>query len=142
MMIRVKKLREDVRLPEYQTTGSACRDVYIPDNTVCRPYQVTAIPLGFSVDVPYGYELQLRARSGLSIKFPSYVANGLGTIDSDYRGEVCLLFMNWTGDVVQFMKGDRVCQCAVAEVPPFDWVEVDDLDDTERSDGGFGSTGR
>lgn len=140
-MIRIKKVRDGFKMPEYSTIGSACRDVYVPEDTYCLPYQVTKVPLGFAVDVPYGYEMQLRARSGLSIKFPSYVANALGTIDSDYRGEVCLLFWNHTGDVVQFMKHDRICQCIVVEAPPFDFVDVADLDDTDRGGGGFGHTG-
>jgi dUTP pyrophosphatase len=140
-MIRIKKCREGFKLPEYKTVGSACRDVYLPENTVVRPHSVTKIPLGFAVQLPYGYEMQLRMRSGLSIKFPSYMANGVATIDSDYTGEVALLFTNLTSDVVQFMKGDRICQCVIKECTPFDFVEVDELVDTGRGSGGFGSTG-
>lgn len=139
-MIRVKKCNEGFKMPTYATLGSACRDIHVPEDVVCLPYQVTKIPLGFQVELPYGYELQLRPRSGLSIKFPSYVANGFGVIDSDFRGEVCLLFWNYTGDIIQFRKHDRICQCALVEVPPFDWIEVEELDTTLRGYGGFGST--
>ena len=140
-MIRIKGIREGFKLPSYATTGSACRDVYVPEDWHCLPNQVTKIPLGFEVDIPYGYEMQLRMRSGLSMKFPSYMANGVATIDSDFRGEVALLFTNLTGDVVQFMAGDRVCQCVIKEVPMFDFVEVTELTETDRGSGGTGSTG-
>ena len=140
-MIRIKLLVDGAKLPTYATTGSACRDVYVPEDTVVYPNRVTKIPLGFAVQVPYGYEMQLRMRSGLALKFPNYMANGVATIDSDYTGEVCLLFTNYTSDVVQFMKGDRICQCVVKEATPFDWVEVDELDETDRGTSGFGSTG-
>lgn len=140
-MIRIKLLREGAKAPTYATTGSACRDVYVPENTVCLPNRVTMIPLGFAVQIPYGYEMQLRMRSGLAIKFPSYMSNGVATIDSDFTGEVCLLFTNYTGDIVQFMKNDRVCQCVIKEAPMFDFVEVDSLEDTARGNGGFGHSG-
>lgn len=139
-MIKIKKLREGFKLPSYGSDGSACRDIYVPHKTLCEPYKVTLIPTGFSVQVPYGYEMQLRMRSGLSLKYPGYLANGIGTIDSDFTDEVMVPFYNITGDVVQFNKHDRVCQCVIKECTPFDFIEVDDIDTHMDRGGGLGST--
>lgn len=141
-MIKIKKLHPNFKLPTYSTEGSACRDIILPEAVVIGPNSVNIVPLGFSVQVPYGYELQLRARSGLSSKIPGYLANGIGTIDSDYVGEVCCIFYNPTNDLLQFQAGQSICQCVIKECTPFDFEMVDELDNTDRGEGGFGSTGR
>lgn len=138
--IKIKRLREGVRLPEYATDGSAGMDVYansdlsVPGNSTMR------VDCGFSVEVPEGYELQVRSRSGLAFRGLT-VANSPGTIDSDYRGEIGVLLNSCDYRGHEFNVGDRVAQLVLAPVYKAAWVEVDELSETVRGEGGFGSTG-
>lgn len=139
--IKFKQLVNDVQLPKKATKGAACYDVYSPANyPPLVPGEFRVIPLGFSVKVPDGFELQIRARSGLS-KRGIIVANGVGCIDSDYRGEVGVILGNQSSAIQPINKGDRICQIKVAFAPEIEWEEIDVLDCTERGEGGYGSTG-
>ena len=99
------------------------------------------IPAGFSMAIPVGYEVQIRARSGLSIKHGITMVNGVGTIDSDYRGEVGVLLINLGQESFTIEPGMRIAQMVLAKHERIDWTQVDALDDTARGTGGFGSTG-
>lgn len=141
-MIKIKALHENFKVPKYATLGAACRDIYVPEDVKILPYDLKVIPLGFAIEVPVGYKFELIPRSGLSIKYPNYVANSPGCVDSDYRDEVKLIFWNNTSDLIKFKEGDRICQCDIIQVNPFDFELVDELDMSNDRGGGFGSTGK
>lgn len=134
-------------LPAYQTPGSAGMDLVaaVPDAepVTVAPGCIAMIPTGLRMSVPQGYEIQIRPRSGLAAKHGITVLNAPGTVDSDYRGEVCVILVNhhrWTGFEVR--RGERIAQMVVARVENASIQTVESLDDTERGEGGFGSTGR
>lgn len=140
MQIKIKKI-ENGKLPEYKTEGSAGADCYarIKKEIVIAPGVTETIPLGFAVEIPVGYEMQIRGRSGLAKKnsidcFP-------GTIDSDYRGEVCAIIINKGSDYFRVRPFDRIAQAVIAPVIKAEWRLTDNLSETERGAGGFGSTG-
>jgi len=128
-------------LPTYQTTGSAGCDVKASSDVTFYPNETKLVPTGLKVSIPHGYEIQIRPRSGLSLKTGLRLANSIGTIDSDYRGEIQCIFTNTSNDKFTIKRGDRIAQFVVAPVYQADWVLVDSLDETNRGDGGFGSTG-
>ena len=129
-------------MPEYQTTLSAgcdvCANLTYPK--WLEPGQIETIPTGLSIAVPPGYELQVRSRSGLAKK-GVVVANGVGTIDADYRGEIQVLLINLGKEKFQVDKGMRIAQLVLSRVEQIKWESVSELDETERGTGGFGSTG-
>jgi len=139
--IEFKKLNPDARIPEYKTAGAAGADVYAVKNADIRPGGTTLIELGFSIAIPEGYEVQVRSRSGLALKNQVIVLNSPGTIDSDYRGPMGVILANFGKDVFYVNKGDRVAQLVINKVETFPYEEVEELDETERGVGGFGSTG-
>jgi dUTP pyrophosphatase len=141
MILKFKKLHEDAQIPHYASKGAAGFDLVAIEDVLLTTGQTKLIKTGLAVAVPYGYELQIRPRSGLSLKTGLRVVNSPGTVDSDYRGEVCVI-MQATGGVYEIKKGDRIAQGVVTEVFQVDFEEVSDLDDTERGSGGFGSTGK
>lgn len=143
MRIPVVKLRENALLPQYHTTGSAAMDLAacLDEPVTLAPLERRVIPTGLAIAVPQGYELQIRARSGLSLKHGICMANGIGTIDSDYRGEVGMIVINLGGEPFTIEPGMRVAQGVVARYETTEWQVVDALDETERAAGGFGSTG-
>jgi dUTP pyrophosphatase len=143
MKVLVKKLHEQAALPVYQTVGSAAADL-----TACIAEPVTlaageraVIPTGLAMAVPEGYEAQIRARSGLSAKYGICMANGIGTIDSDYRGEVGVILLNLGHEPFTVEPGMRIAQMAVVRCEQASWSAVDELDETARGEGGYGSTG-
>lgn len=144
--IKVKKLHKDAKIPHFTTAGSAGADLtaYIEDGVPIEipPNRHALIKTGIAVELPLGYEMQIRARSGLAFKHGIMLVNGVGTIDSDYRGEVGVLLYNGGQKPFTVRHGERIAQAVVArhEQPLF--IEVDTLTDTERGDGGYGSTGR
>jgi dUTP pyrophosphatase len=140
LLIKIKKLKEGIKLPEYKTAGSAGMDLYTPEEFVLEPGQILKVPLGFSVEVPEGYEMQIRSRSSMAAAGVT-VANQPGTIDSDYRGEVAVLLLNLQPNHVVFPKGERIAQAIVAPYIRVEWDESLILTDTIRGEGGFGSTG-
>jgi len=132
-------------LPCYGTTGSSGMDVCAalePGQVVILSHLERAvIPTGFSISIPEGYEVQVRPRSGLSLQHGVSVLNTPGTIDSDYRGEIKVILINFGGDSFEIRRGDRIAQLVVASVVKATWKEVSVLDETSRGADGFGSTG-
>ena len=141
MKIKIKRLRQDVALPIYKHKGDAGIDLRnAGDDVVLKPLQRTLIPTGIKVAVPQNYELQIRPRSGLAIKKGLTVLNTPGTIDSGYRGEIGIIILNASNDDVTIKKGDRIAQAILNKVEIIEWDDVVELDETTRSEGGFGST--
>ena len=139
MQIKIKKI-ENGKLPEYKTEGSAGADCYarIKNDIVIKPGASETIPLGFA-EIPVGYEMQIRGRSGLARK--NNIDCFMGTIDSDYRGEVCAILINKGIDYFTVRPFDRIAQAVVAPVIKAEWYLTKELSETERGEGGFGSTG-
>ncbi len=142
--LKIKRLPHAKGLPQYATGGSAGLDLMaaIEKPLTLEPGDRTRIPTGIIVQIPEGYEGQVRARSGLADKAGICLSNGVGTIDSDYRGEVMVLTMNAGKQAYTFQPGERVAQIIVTPVPKVIIEEVDEVDlGLERGEGGFGSTG-
>jgi len=131
-------------LPEYATTLSAGMDIRanIDSPIGIKPLERKLIPTGLFIELPAGYEAQIRPRSGLAIKKGITVLNSPGTIDADYRGEVCIILVNLSSDDFEIVDGERICQMVIAEHAQAEWIEVDVLGETERGAGGFGHTGK
>lgn len=141
--IRVRRLAHgaDLPLPAYATTGAAGMDVVSAEDLDLMPGQRHAVATGLSIAIPDGYEVQVRPRSGLALKHGITVPNTPGTIDSDYRGELKIILINHGDQPFPIRRGDRIAQLVAAPVQRADFIEVQDLDDTARGAGGFGSTG-
>jgi dUTP pyrophosphatase len=141
--VRVKRLNHGagLALPAYATSGAAGMDICAAESLNLRAGKRHAVATGFAFAIPDGYEVQVRPRSGLALKHGITCLNTPGTIDSDYRGEVKVILANLGEDDFMINKGDRIAQIVVAPVTHGQLVEVDDLDETVRGSGGFGSTG-
>ncbi|NIJ61939.1 dUTP diphosphatase [Qipengyuania flava] len=141
--VQLKRLPhgEGLALPAYATHGAAGMDVLAAEDVTIRPGQRHAVATGLSVAIPAGYEIQVRPRSGLALKHGITVPNTPGTIDSDYRGELKVILINHGAEDFAIARGDRIAQLVLAPVTQATWDEVDELDDTARGAGGFGSTG-
>jgi len=167
--VKVKKLHPDAVIPRYATPGSAGFDLVAIEDVIIEPGDMVKVRTGLAFELPPGYELQIRPRSGISAKTKLRIANAPGTVDADYRGEVCVLLENtededdsqnpWTrylltvngneiSDDDQYpfgtyiiLRGDRIAQGVIAPVYRAAFEEVDELSETERGDGGFRSTG-
>ena len=142
MRIKIKKLSQDAVIPQYQTTGAAGFDFHAIEDMEIDPRRTVLVKTGLSMEIPEGYELQVRPRSGMSLKTKMRVANSPGTIDSDYRGEICIIMenMGMLGSLPFLIKkGDRIAQGVICPVVRGIFIE-DELSDTERGEGGFGST--
>lgn len=141
--IRLKRLPHGQGLPapSYTTEGAAGMDVVAAEELTLAPGQRHAVATGFAVAIPHGYEIQVRPRSGLALKHGVSVPNTPGTIDSDYRGELKIIMINHGDDPFPIKRGDRVAQIVPAPVQRARFAEVEELDDTVRGAGGFGSTG-
>ncbi len=133
---------EGLPAPTYATTGAAGLDIVSAEDIVLGPGDRHAVATGFAVAIPAGYEIQVRPRSGLALKFGVTCLNTPGTIDADYRGEVKVILANLGNAPFEVKRGERIAQLVPAEVTVARFLEVDSLDDTERGAGGFGSTGR
>ena len=133
----------DLALPSYATAGAAGMDIAAAINQPMdlEPRQRMAIPTGFAIEVPPRYEVQIRPRSGLALKYGVTIANAPGTIDSDYRGEIMVILLNNGNQCFTIKRGMRIAQMVLATINIIKPVEVDDLDKTERAADGFGSTG-
>ena len=140
MQIKIKRI-ENGKLPEYKTIGSAGADCYarIDKEIILNENEVVTVPLGFAVEIPEGYEMQIRPRSGLAKK--NKIIAVLGTIDSDYRGEVGAIIINHSKSIFIIKPNDRIAQAVVCPVTRAEWYLTDELSETERGEGGFGSTG-
>ncbi len=141
MKIRVKSLSGI--LPEYETAGSAGMDIraYIEEPVTIQPGKRALISTGLFFEIPQGYEVQIRARSGLSVKHGIGLTNGIGTIDSDYRGEIKVSLINWGEEAFTVNNGDRIAQMVVCSYQQAELEIADELSETERGSGGFGHTG-
>jgi len=136
---------EGLQLPAYETAQSAGMDLRAAigerETVTLKPLERTLVPTGLAVALPAGYEAQVRPRSGLAAKNGVTVANSPGTVDADYRGEVKVILINLSSEDFTFERGERVAQMLIAPVTQGVWNQVDSLDETERGEGGFGSTG-
>ncbi len=142
MNIRIVN-KSDNPLPNYQTVGSSGMDILANNETeiMINPMERALVPTGIFLEIPIGYEGQVRARSGLSIKNGITLVNCVGTIDSDYRGELKVPVINLGSDPFKIVKGDRIAQLIITKYERITWDQVDSIDETERGAGGFGSTG-
>ncbi len=134
----------DIELPRYMTPHAAGMDIRaaVEDALTITPGQIVLIPTGLAMALPHGYEAQVRPRSGLAVKHGVTVINSPGTIDSDYRGEVKVGLINLGGSDYTIQRGERIAQMIIQRVYQPVLREVDELDETERNAGGFGSTGK
>ncbi len=141
--VPVKRLRnfEGLELPAYATDGAAGMDVLAAEDVSLAPGARHAVATGLAFAIPPGFEIQVRPRSGLALKHGITVPNTPGTIDSDYRGELKVILINHGAETFEIRRGDRVAQLVLAPVTRASWLEVDELDQTTRGEGGFGSTG-
>lgn len=141
MKIKVRSLSGN--LPSYETEGSAGMDIraYIEEPVTLEPGKRALIPTGLFIEIPAGFEVQIRARSGLAVKYGIGLTNGIGTIDSDYRGEIKVSLINWGEDDFVINDGDRIAQMVVCRYEKADLELADELSDTARGAGGFGHTG-
>ena len=130
-------------LPAYETGASAGVDLKanLEQERVLKPMQRILVPTGLFIEIPVGYEAQVRPRSGLAIKKGITVLNSPGTIDADYRGEVKIILINLSNEDFLINDGDRIAQMVIASHEQAEWIEVDELIETERGAGGFGHTG-
>lgn len=157
MKVQIKKLHPDAVVPKYQTKGASGFDFHALEDAVINPGETKLVRTGIAAAVQEGFELQVRPRSGLSLKTPLRVANSPGTVDSDYRGEVCIILTNSAGGkathgpytdgrqnseyAIYIKKGDRIAQGVICPVVQAELEEVYELDETIRGTGGYGSTG-
>jgi len=141
--VRIRRLPhgDGLPLPAYATPGAAGMDVVAAEDVTLAPGARHAVATGFSLAIPEGYEIQVRPRSGLALKHGITVPNTPGTIDSDYRGELKVILINHGAEPFPVHRGDRIAQLVLAPVTLAVWLEVAELDQTERGSGGFGSTG-
>ncbi len=131
-------------LPEYATVHSAGMDLRanIDNPIVLKPLQRALVPTGLYIQLPEGYEAQIRPRSGLAIKHGISIVNSPGTIDADYRGEICVILINLSNEEFTINDGDRICQMVITQHSRVEWQEVVKLEETNRGSGGFGHTGK
>lgn len=131
-------------LPAYETSASAGLDLraFIPESITLLPLERVLIKTGLFLEIPEGYEAQVRPRSGLALKNGITVLNSPGTIDADYRGEIGVILVNISNDNFEINTGDRVAQMVFAKVKQAKWIVAEELSETERGEGGFGSTGK
>lgn len=145
MKIFIKKLNhgKDLPLPCYMTNGAAGMDLYacVDEEVVIEPMKIKLIPTGISMSIPEGYEAQIRPRSGLALKHGISIVNTPGTIDSDYRGEIKIIMINFGNNPFLVKRGDRIAQMVINKIETPEIIETDNLNETERGKDGFGSTG-
>lgn len=139
--VAVKLTNTAAQIPAYQTKGSVGFDLHTTRNFIIYPNEIVLVPTGIAVALPDGYEIQIRPRSGLAVKHGITVLNAPGTIDSDYRGEIKVPLINLGCREVVFKAGDRVAQGVLAPVSRAQFEITEELPETERGAGGFGSTG-
>jgi dUTP pyrophosphatase len=143
--IKIKKLKHstDLPMPDYASEGASGMDLRacIDQSVRLAPGDIRLIPTGLAVAIPQGYEAQIRPRSGLALHHGIGMLNAPGTIDSDYRGEVGIILVNWGSEPFTISRGDRIAQMVISKVYKANVIAVDDLDDTPRGTGGFGHSG-
>lgn len=143
--MRVKIInKSNNQLPAYETASSAGMDLraFIDADIVLKPFERKLIPTGLYIELPDGYEAQIRPRSGLAIKSGITVLNSPGTIDADYRGEIKVILINLSDTDFTIKSGERICQMVIAKHEKAEFIEVEEISETERGAGGFGHTGK
>ena len=141
MILQLKKTRSTALIPTYGSDGAACFDLYAAEDVSIKVGQTKPVPLGFAMQIQEGHEVIIRPRSGLSVKSGLRIANSPGTIDSDYRGEVSVIFDNCGESIYQIKVGDRIAQGKMQRVERTNFVFIHDMSPTKRGSEGFGSTG-
>ncbi len=131
-------------LPEYKTKASAGMDIRanLEEKVTLRSLERKLIPTGLFIELPEGYEAQIRPRSGLALNEGLGILNSPGTIDSDYRGELGVIVVNLSNDPITIEDGERICQMVIHSVEQAEWIEMEELSESERGKGGFGHTGK
>jgi len=145
--IKIKRLSaefEDIPIPSYATSGSAGMDIRaaVKDEIIIEPNSITLVPTNLSAEIPKGYEIQIRPRSGLAINHGVGILNSPGTIDSDYRGEIKIIMINLGKKKFAIKRGDRIAQLVVSKVYTANLTQSDNLNHSQRGKGGFGHTGK
>lgn len=143
MQIRIIN-RSTNGLPSYSTPLSAGMDIraFLPEEVVLKPMERKLIPTGLYVEIPEGFEAQIRPRSGLALKKGITVLNSPGTIDADYRGEIGIILINLSQEEFVIRNGERICQMVIASHEKVEWELTEILEETDRGEGGFGHTGK
>lgn len=143
-ILKIQRLKNNRILPEYKTSGAAGMDLCaaIDEPITIKPLERTLVPTGLKIELEHGYEAQIRARSGLSIKHGITLINCVGTIDEDYRGEVCIPLVNISNESYTIQPDERIAQMIISKVEQAELQIVKELTDTIRGEGGFGSTGK
>ncbi len=143
LVLKIKQLPNFVSMPEYKTPGASAMDLVaaIDEDVIIPPGEIRMIPTGIAIELSKNTEAQVRSRSGLAIKSGIAVVNGIGTIDEDYRGEICVGLINHSKTDFKISRGDRIAQMAIMEVLKPKIEIANSLSDTKRASGGFGSTG-
>lgn len=141
--MEIKIISKSGIIPRYETSGAAGFDLaaFLEEAIVLMPGERKLVPTGLFMAVPEGYEAQVRARSGLAIKHGIGLVNGIGTVDSDYRGELMVPLINWGNEEFTINNGDRIAQVVINKYEKAELIQVSALDETERGSGGFGHTG-
>lgn len=139
--VKCQKMYENAELPKFGHPDDACADLIAYTHACLNPGEQHMIHTGIKMAIPKGYEGLVRPRSGLALKNRITITNTPGTIDANYRGEVCVILANESNEVFHVNKGDRIAQIAIREVPTVRFEHVADLEGTDRGEGGFGSTG-
>jgi len=131
-------------LPQYSTEASSGIDLRanLENDVLLKPLERIMVPTGLFLEIPDGYEAQIRPRSGLAVKNGITILNSPGTIDADYRGEVCIILVNLSKENFVIKDGERICQMVISKHEKAEWISVENLLDTERGIGGFGHTGK
>jgi dUTP pyrophosphatase len=147
VQVKIKRLSpefNDIPLPSYATQGSSGLDVRaaVSQDIILKPGSFELVPTNFSVEIPVGYEIEVRPRSGLAAEFGIGVLNSPGTIDSDYRGEVKIILFNFGKENFKISRGDRIAQMILSKVYSAQLVETENLQESTRGKGGFGHTGK
>jgi dUTP pyrophosphatase len=142
--IKIKTNKDSIVLPRYETSSASGMDLQadLLSEITLRPGERGLIPTGIHIELPEGLEAQVRARSGLAIKHGIGLINGIGTIDSDYRGEIKVPIINWGNEDFTIRNGDRIAQLVICRYERIGWIPVERLGETDRGTGGFGHTGK
>lgn len=141
MDLKIKKLNDFAIIPSYQSSGASGFDLHAVESLEIKPSEFIAVKTGLAFEIPNGFEIQVRPRSGLAFKNGIGVLNTPGTIDSDYRGEVMVILFNFSKETFHIKKGDRIAQAVLSQIFQVNFIVSDSLDSTQRGDKGFGSTG-
>ncbi len=141
VVVKVKKLLENAQVPKFAYETDGCADISAAESVTIEPQAWMAVRTGLSFEIPHSFEMQIRPRSGLALKYGVTVLNSPATIDSDYRGEVKIILINHGTSEFRIKEGDRIAQVAIRPIPEVTFVPAEELSDTSRGEGGFGSTG-